>query len=36
MAFAGSSLLGSVALVGCYVPARQAMRVDPITVLHRD
>jgi hypothetical protein len=29
-----SVLLASVALVACYIPARQAMRMDPVAALH--
>jgi ABC-type antimicrobial peptide transport system permease subunit len=29
-------LLGAIALAACYLPARQAARVDPIAVLRAD
>ena len=31
-----SALLGTTALVACYVPARRAMRVNPVDVLRLD
>jgi len=35
--YAGAALfLACVALIACYIPARQAMRIDPVAVLHLD
>jgi ABC-type antimicrobial peptide transport system permease subunit len=33
---ATSTLLGTIAVVACYVPARRAMRVNPVDVLRHD
>ncbi len=29
-------MLTAVALAACYIPARRAMRLDPITTLHSE